>query len=402
MHTLHPILRILFLACLILVSPLLPAQGTDGIGRVLDEIERCNSSLQALRKEGDAAKYGLRGTLALPDPEAKVGYLWGKPSGIGRRKNVEVSQSLDLATLGGIRRRALQHEDRRIDGNWRVERMNVLLEARLLCLDVVYYNALIAQLDQRLANAEELAVLTARRLDAGHTDRMDLNGANLELATVRGETERALAEREAARMALRRLGAGESVALLTDTVFPAVDVPADFETWYNRTAAGGTVLSLSRQDIETGRSRLAVAKAERWPQLSVGFTAEYLTGERFQGISVGLSVPLWSGKRRMQQARADLAAAEARHDDTDRQYRGRLAELYRLQDGLRRTADTYAEALRSTDSTPLLRRALDEGSISLMDYLQGVRLYYDTQDRYLAALRDWHKACAEMLADAIN
>ena len=75
-----------------------------------------------------------------------------------------------------------------------------------------------------------------------------------------------------------------------------------------------------------------------------------------------------------------------------------MANLFRKQQGLRATADIYTKALASLDDTALLKRSLDAGQISVVEYLQAVRLYYDAVQQRLDALREWHRAYAEMTA----
>jgi hypothetical protein len=46
----------------------------------------------------------------------------------------------------------------------------------------------------------------------------------------------------------------------------------------------------------------------------------------------------------------------------------------------------------------LLEKAMDEGFISVLEYLQGIELYYDYLDRSLSADRDYHRALATLEA----
>ena len=46
----------------------------------------------------------------------------------------------------------------------------------------------------------------------------------------------------------------------------------------------------------------------------------------------------------------------------------------------------------------MLARAMEEGLISVLEYLQGLELYYDYLDRSLSADRDYYRALAELEA----
>ena len=94
-------------------------------------------------------------------------------------------------------------------------------------------------------------------------------------------------------------------------------------------------------------------------------------------------------------------AAKARQEDAYRQFYGTLQSLFNRQKGLWNTVETFSAALSSTDNTILLKKALDAGSISTVDYLLGSRLYYDAINQRLDALRSWHKLWAEMNAYAL-
>ena len=62
------------------------------------------------------------------------------------------------------------------------------------------------------------------------------------------------------------------------------------------------------------------------------------------------------------------------------------------------SATLYRRALDEANNSELLQRAMDEGFISVLEYLQGIELYYDYLDRSLAAERDYRRAVAELEA----
>lgn len=71
----------------------------------MQQIERNNTTLEALRKQTEADKLQNKTGITLPDPEVSFDYLWGDPSSIGNRKDFGVTQSFDIATIAGSRRR---------------------------------------------------------------------------------------------------------------------------------------------------------------------------------------------------------------------------------------------------------------------------------------------------------
>lgn len=386
--------RIISIIAALIATLATPAQD---IGGVLQLIEEHNTTLLALRRAAEAEKAAGRAELTLPDPEVEFAYLWGSPAEIGGRKNFNATQSFDIATISGARRRAAAETDELAERQYRIGRMEILQNAYSLCLDAIYYNALLAELATREANSRGIAEAQKRRLDAGDATQLEHHAALLDLAAVEAEQKRCETERQAALDALALLNGGEPVRL-DAAVFPAVEVPKDFDTWYAEAELRHPALAYARQAVEASKRQLAVAKAARLPEFSLGFSGEYVAGQRYQGVSVGLSIPLWAGRGKVRQARAEMQAAEAREQDACNRFYGELHNLFRKQQGLRATADIYDAALKATDDTQLLKKSLDAGEISVVDYLQAVRLYYDAVRQRLDALRDWHLAYGEMTA----
>ena len=134
------------------------------------------------------------------------------------------------------------------------------------------------------------------------------------------------------------------------------------------------------------------------PKFSAGYSLERTLGQKYQGISVGISIPLWENKNRVKQAKAGVVATQAREQDSKQQFYDRLRNLYMRTSGLQQTAIAYRESLKALNNTALLMKALDVGEISLLNYIVEIGLYYDTVNQTLAAERDFEKALADLSA----
>lgn len=78
-----------------------------------------------------------------------------------------------------------------------------------------------------------------------------------------------------------------------------------------------------------------------------------------------------------------------------------MEALFRRTVNLKMVAQTYKTALEKTDNRLLLKTALDEGEISVLDYLTGMNLYYDAASKALDAERTYQKAFAELTATTL-
>ncbi len=383
---------IILIAVLALTGPVAAQQPIDA---VLQQIERNNTTLEALRKQTEADKLQNKTGITLPDPEVSFDYLWGDPSAIGNRKDFGVSQSFDIATIAGSRRRVADAQNGLLDVEYRAGRMAVLLEAKQACIQLIYYNALKAELEQRLAHAQAVADFYDRQLADGNANRLEVNKARLSLSAAQGELRRNEVERANLLSELQRLNGGEPIAF-DQAVYAQPVLPQDFEAWYDEAAAANPALAYARQNVELKRREMKLGKLSGLPQISAGYMSELVPESNFRGITLGLSVPLWSNRNRVKQAKAAVVAAELQQKNATVQFYERLRNQYDRTLGLQRTAGEYRKALAELDNTQLLRKALDAGEISLLDYIVELGLYYTTVDEALAAERDYELALTEL------
>ena len=228
------------------MSVLLHAQG--GMNEVLASIEENNTTLKALREMAGAQKLENRTDLLPADPEVGFNYLLGSPSAIGNRRDVTVSQSFDIATLSGAKGKVTAKKNELLDWQYRADRMNLLLEAKQYCIDLIYYNALLKELHTRMDNVRSIEAAQKRRLDDGDISLPEYNNARLNAASVGAELARAAAEREAVAAQLARLNGGQPVELSV-TDYEAVLLPTDFSEWFRSAEEKNPVLAYVGGDV---------------------------------------------------------------------------------------------------------------------------------------------------------
>ena len=385
---------IIWAGALLLAAPLHAQPSVDA---VLDAVERNNTTLKALRQEAEAQKLGNRTGLLPEDPEVEFGYLWGKPHSIGPRKDLSVTQSFDIPTISGMKGRLADEKNKLPELQYRSDRMELLLQAKLCCMDLIYYNALKRELTTRLEHARTLADAYAAKLERGDIGVLEYNKVRLNLSAAEGALSRAEVERAALVQELRRMNGGEELPF-SEEEYGTAALPSDFDTWYAGAEAANPALEYLRQQVVVAQKEISMSKVQGLPSFSAGYTREKVVGEAYRGVAVGVSVPLWENRNRVKEARASARAAEALQTDARQQYYDRLRGLYDRAAGLERTAREYRRSLAELDGTDLLNKALDAGRISVLDYVVELGLYYDAVDRALEAERDFRKAFAELSA----
>lgn len=389
-------MRIL-LSILLTLTVSLSALAQSDIDKILKVIEQNNTTLKSLRETATADKLANKTDISLPNPEVEYGYHWGKPTDIGNRTELNVTQSFDIPTITGMKGRLADHKNALIDRQYRSDRMAILLEAKQCCLDLIYYNALREELSIRLRHAEVIAAGYKSRMEKGDANIIEYNKVRLTLSGAQNELRLIEVERQTLLSQLRRLNDDIDVTLDTKS-YPLQALPTDFDSWYEQMETADPTLAHARQEIEVNKRQLTLSKAMGLPSFSAGYASEKVANEDFRGISVGITIPLWENKNRVRQAKASIRAAEARELDIRRQLHSRFKVLYDRAKGLRDIADTYRNTLSVANNADLLRKALDAGELSLLDYILEIGLYYDTVNQMLQAERDYQKTLAELFA----
>ena len=381
---------------LTLTAPLSALAQSD-IDKILKEIEQNNTTLKSLRETATADKLANKTDISLPNPEVEYGYHRGKPSDIGNRTELNITQSFDIPTITGMKSRLADHKNILIDRQYLSDRMSILLEAKQCCIDLIYYNALREELSTRLHHAELIASGYKSRMEKGDANIIEYNKVRLTLSGAQNELRLIDLERQALLSQLKRLNGDIDIEIDTKS-YPSQPLPADFDTWYRQMETAHPVLAHARQEIEVSKRQLSLSKAMGLPTLSAGYASEKVANEDFRGISVGITIPLWENKNRVKHAKTAMRAAEAREIDIRRQLYSRFRVFYDRARGLRDITDTYRNTLSEAGNADLLKKALDAGELSLLDYILEIGLYYDAVNQMLEAERNYQKAIAELFS----
>ena len=364
---------------------------------ILRQIEENNPQLKAAAAEADAEKIENRSGALLENPEFEFNYLWGA-DGIGNRRDFRVTQAFDVATLTGMKSRQVAGQNEMSTLKYKSERLNVLLEAKQACIDLIYYNALKAELSTHLEQAQTLVTSFEKRLKAGGANVLDLNKAKVHLTTVRGQISQVEVERQTLMATLKSLNGGQDVALEDCDYGLAENLPADFDSWYESASQKNPVLEYVRQEVTLGQKQLSIDKTAWVPELTVGYMSELTTADKFRGVTVGVNIPLWSNANKVKQSRAKIAAAESRKVAAEQQFYFDLLAQYNRAASLKANSELMRASLSETDSRDYLLTAQSKGEISMIEYLVETDQYYEALEQTLTAERDYHQALAQLNA----
>ena len=158
----------------------------------------------------------------LQNPKVGLDYLWGSPNTIGNRTDFNVTQTFDFPSAYKYRSSISDLQISQSDLEYQVEKANLLYEARLICIELVFYNALIRENKIRLEYATSIADAVKKMYDEGTRGILENNKAQLNLANAMNDNT--LLEAEANRLLanLTRLNGGNDIAFEHAILSPCV------------------------------------------------------------------------------------------------------------------------------------------------------------------------------------
>ena len=387
------IINSLIITFLLLLS-ISPAK-TQTIREVLQQIEQNNTVLAALKQSGEAEKINNKTGIYLENPEVEYHYLWGNNSGVGNRTDFSVTQSFDFPTTYRYKQKVSDGKNMQVDMQYQIESKKILLGAKNICIELIYMNIYSSELKKRLQHAQQISNAYQSKFDKGEANILDLNKAKLNLLNTEKELNIHETDREHLQAELIRLNGGNTIdfALMS---YDKEILPSDFEEWYTSIKGNNLLIKYLQQETELSKKTEKLQRSMNLPKFFAGYMSEKVVSEHFQGVAVGISIPLWENKNTVKSVKAQTLARQAVVDDADFHFRNESEALYQKATKLRQIASNYGKTMESINSSELLKKALDAGELSLINYIQELEIYYDAVNNLLQTERDYQLVVAEL------
>lgn len=382
---------------ILLLSPLfaLNINAQDVFGQILADVEANNTTLKAYREQANADKIGNKTGLNMSNPEVDFGHKWGTSAGENDAFELNVSQSFDFPTAYRHKSQLAKEKNKQVDIVYDQQRRDILQQARLVCIELTYQLKINKRLVERVGYAKELSEAYEKRFDKGDLDVLERNKAKLDFLNMEKLLQMNEVEIELQKSELARLNGGQPVSVSPHS-YPDFIFPSDFGEWFGRVKDNNPILRMAEQEVIMSHRQEQLTKSLNLPKITAGYISEYISGSSSQGFMVGLSIPLWEGKNTVKHQKAQTVALQMQHADAGLQFHNILKSQYDKAYKLSELLEEYKETLKVTNDYALLKKALDKGQLSLINYLLETAIYYDTIDKYHETERDYQMAIAAL------
>ena len=352
----------------------------QSIDQVLQSIGQNNKELQSQTQLLKAQKMENRTQNNLPDPTVSYSSFYKNGAGPGHGTELVATQGFDFPTQYITRNRQADLANEAIDKQQQAVRRDILLKAKTLCLDLILLNQEKALMDIRRQNADELDALYAKRLEAGDANILEVNKIKMERMNVQTEVAQNNAAHRSALQSLLAMN-GNMPLEFAETQYPQVKAIMDFNTLRDEVIASDLDLQAMSFATRAAEKQVSVDKQNWLPKLEAGFRRNTESEMSMNGFVVGGSIPLFSNRKKVQIAKAQALSAQLMQEDARLQVENNLMALYNEMQQLKEAMDTYDMPLLYK-SLDLLKQALKEGQISLIEYfVEAETVYKNLQAR---------------------
>lgn len=366
------------------------------IDEVLRSVETNNKELQANRQMITAQKLDAKLDNNLADPSVSYTHQYGNKEGMGIQGELVASQSFDFPSVYVQKNKLSKAKGITFDHQGAEVRQQILLQAKEVCLDLVLLNQQKGLLDQRLQNAEQLSSLYEMRLNNGDANILETNKINLELLNSRNEARMNEAARVAKLHELATLNGGVAINF-TDTAYVPVEMPLSFVDLKQEAVSGNRQLLSLESEKAAALRQLSVSKSKGLPGFELGYRLNTAAGgERFNGFLVGISIPLFSNRNNVKQAKAQTLYTDLQLESTTSVVENELLQLYNQSVALKTSIDEYNRVLKSQNNMALLNKAIQSGQISMIEYFVDITTLYQSMQNQMLLQNEYQKVMAQI------
>lgn len=364
----------------------------------LNTVVRNNLTARAEEARSQSEISAMKAENTLAGPEVEYSRVWGSPREIGTKWDLSVTQSFDWPGIYRARAEAVKQATVAAQYLREATALDVRQEVRLLLLDIINSNKLIKMQTDLAERADAVADKYRQGAEQGELTRLDYNKAKLERITVHRELHSLEAQRAQIVDQLLALNGGQPVdeivaSLGTDYhTEQLLNTPQMLQLLRDRDPKYNSLMASSQVAL----AKVKTEKMNRLPGFTVGYTHEQ-DGGSFNGFTVGISLPSWSGrKHQIESAKMESIALAT---EADMYLIKREAEIKADQDqikSLRTIIDEFEPVVNDNSNFTLLRKAFDAGEINYITYIQEVNYFTEATRQYLEALYAYNVALARL------
>jgi outer membrane protein, heavy metal efflux system len=368
----------------------------QSIDSVLSQIRVNNIRIKGAEQLAQSEKFQARRGNSLYNPFVEYDYLNGRPDEAGNQKDFMIVQSFDFPTVYLNKNKAAGFKEARADHQVNATIQDILLEAKLTCLEIIYRTRQQTYLRNYYISTQQLVSDFQKKLDSGEGNVLDLNKAKLMLFEISSDLSQNNLALSQLNQNVTEMNAGISINI-SDSVYPRVSTLLPFELLEKEFEENDPERKRLEAEVSVSEQNLKIAKSQGLPKMEVGYHYQGILGQQFSGFHSGITIPLWENKNNVKLNRAVSTHAELELQSHRSEHFTEIKNLYDQYVALSKQLSAYNSLMQQANQAALLSKALTTGYISSIEYFMEMRLFLISMQRYLEMEMEYQKVIARLL-----
>lgn len=383
--------KILLLIGSIILSNYCVAQNID---LILNRIEKNNKEIKMIRQLEISNKAQLKIVNNLRNPEISYARLWDSKTNETNSEMV-VSQSFDFPTLYLFRTKLNKLKSKSIEHTMNALRQDVLLKAKKICIDIIIIHQQNKLLKEQLSNIESLNKAYQKRLDSGDANIIELNKIKVELLNIKTKYRLNTIELSKKEKELSKLNGDQPIQLMNYEL-PMLPSLEEYDISKNKYFAKEARIIASQQNSIVARKEIGISKQGWLPNINMGYRRNTEGKNYLNGFVVGLSIPLFANHNKVKIAKANFGYKKMEEENLRLEAETTFNNLFDEAKELKSAINNYQTSLASLTDISILKKALNSGELSIIEYFIEQNSIYQCQENYLNLINQYHKIFADL------
>ena len=371
------------------------AQAQSDLKEVLQAVETNNLSLKAHNQLIESQKIGYKTEVNLANPELTFEKNFSDVD--GNPYEILISQDFDFPTVYLQKNKIKKAKTANLENVRQQSRQNILFSAKKTCLNLIYQNKQKEQLTTRYENAQKLVSFFQKKLKQGDANILEMNKVKIVLLNIKNQLQLCNTHILNLNEDLKQLNGGKVIEF-NSVLYPTVSVNEDFTKLEMDVLNNTPNLNKMKADMDIASKQTSLAKNQVLPKLNLGY--RYLNSDinkSFNGINLGISIPLWESRNKVKFAKLNQLSQKSQYLSEKKLLISDIQKSYQNYQGLKASLAEYQLILEGSNMNELLKKALDFGQISSIEYFMESIYFYESFDTYLQVEKEYHLAVADLL-----
>ncbi len=385
--------RYIFIICTLCISYISNAKSFN---EVLSVIVKNNPELKAKIKNNESVLSAMKQDNTLQAPEVDFEHNWSD-TGLGVKWGISVSQYFDWPGKYYKQRKAINATSQAMDYLDQCFYLDKMLEVKILLIDIINVSQNIALINEVKSNIDLLIEKYNKAYQNGEVTILDVNKLKIQQISINRKLSSLNIQKGVLYSTLKSLNGGIECNEMIENIkeYPS-DTLYSEDDYVRFIDEFDPEIEYYQMQMESSKEQVSVAKMNRYPGFSIGYKYTKELGDGFNGFSVGVTLPFFSQKHKIKSVQA-LNNADAYNLEQIKI--NKLTSIYSNRGKaliLKSEIDEYKSVFEDSNNLLLLKKALDGGEISLINYLQEMNYFIEAKQNYIDVLYQYHLNLAEL------